>query len=247
MYSEELYRLCWEYVDLEEYRQRLKAKIERGGRPLENLLEDVEIGLKERAKYIAKLLDGEPVWAKWLKYVKGIGVKHASVLIAYFDMENTNTTSRLWAYANLADRNKGSRRLKGHVIRLGMSLLGVRTISRSLFERMHVRGESKYARYFEKERKIVEETNPDWSPIRKFFKAFRKMLRLFLAHYKMTYDFFHKREVHIPYPVKLMIEGKLKGNHKVYLPFVDYSVKLDWLDALEVELRAKGVTVSREP
>ena len=234
------------YIVLKQFEESLKKRLSKG-QAVDDLYEETAYAIKEIQKYASKLVKKEPIYSEWLHYVKGVGVSHALTLYGFVNFEKAKTVSSLWVYGGLVNTDSYSRKFKGALIRIGMSLLGIRSIAPYVYVKYEFPNGGKYARYFEYRRKEADKKYPDWTKPHKFYHSLRLTMKMFTAHYFIVYKWFYEGEAYIPYPIKLMLEGKLNGRHHLYLPFVDTYKDLDWLVALENEYRKKNVPTAREP
>jgi len=68
---------------------------------------------KKALKEVKRLLKGVPIWEKWLKdEVKGVGPTLGGFIVANFDIERSDTPSKMWAYAGLAVDNTTGRAVR---------------------------------------------------------------------------------------------------------------------------------------
>ena len=242
----QLKALGQKYIVLKKFRQSLSKKVEQG-QEVDDLLENVVATTSEIQRLASKLVKYEPVYSEWLHYVKGIGISHALTLYGYVDFDKAKTVSSIWTFGGLVNVQKYSREFKGALIRIGMSLLGIRSITPSTFTKYKFDRGGKYARYFEFRRKESDDKYPDWTKPHKFWHSMRLMLKMFTAHYFIVYKWLYEGVAYIPYPVKLALEGKVDGHKHLYLPFVDTFKELEWLSSLEREYRRLNVPTRREP
>ena len=234
------------YIVLKKFEQSLKKRLEQG-QDVDDIYNNVVASTTEIQRVASKLLKDELIYSNWLHYVRGIGVAHALVLYGFVDFEKAKTVSSIWTFGGLVNVQNYSRDFKGALIRIGMSLLGIRSIQPYVYVKYEFKNGGKYARYFEFRRKEADEKYPDWTKPHKFWHSMRMMLKMFTAHYFIVYKWFYEGKAYVPYPAKLALEGKLKGHKHLYLPFVDTYKNLEWIGALENEYRKLGVATRREP
>lgn len=242
----ELRSLGQKYIALKKFEQSLESKI-RKGIDVDDLYESVTSTIVEIQRIASKLVKEEPIYANWLHYVKGVGISHALSLYGYIDFNKAKTVSSVWTYGGLVNTDTYSREFKGALIRIGMSLLGIRKITPATYTRYEFPRGGKYAKYFVYRRKEADTKYPDWTNKHRFWHAMRMMLKMFTAHYFIVYKWLYEKEAYIPYPIKLVLEGKLNSHKHLYLPFVDTYLNLEWLTALENEYIKIGVQTRREP
>lgn len=241
-----LRKLGQKYIALKKFEQSLESKLSKG-MCVDDLYESTVATITDIQRIASKLVKEEPIYANWLHYVKGVGISHSLMLYGYIDFERAKTVSSIWTYGGLVNTNNYSREFKGVLIRIGMSLLGIRKIVPATYTKYEFPRGGKYAKYFAYRRKESDVKYPDWTKPHRFWHSMRMMLKLFTAHYFIVYKWFYEGEAYIPYPIKLILEGKLNGHKHIYLPFVDTYKDLDWLNALDSEYRKLGVDTRREP
>jgi len=206
--------------DIEYYEQNVHQKIDH----LENWLEGE----------ILKKLNDYPIYAEWLKNIKGIGPRLAGSLIAIInDITRFKTISALWSYAglgldakgNIVKKKKGqdakwNHRLKMTLWKVGESFVKTKGGYRALYEQSR----KHYDKQYPKKMLFVDENgkpilNKEGKKIYKYTKghkynmAKRWTVKMFLSH--LFEKWYEVKGLKAAAPYILMKEKQ--NNHNNYI------------------------------
>ena len=135
------------------------------------------------------LIEEEPIWNEWLKYVNGISTRNTSRLLKYFGYcERFESVSKLWAYSGLSVKDgKSMKRKKGeklsYNIRIKSGVVGV--VAKNL---ILANGKYKTQEYDTYKKRILERgccnnEKCKGKPGHAANMANRAMVKIFLSHY----------------------------------------------------------------
>jgi hypothetical protein len=128
--------------------------------------------------------------------VKGIGPMLAAKLVAMIDIHRGTHVSSLWKYAGLAVVDgKSERPTKGQ--KLGYNKR-VRTTC-FLIGESFLRSGSPYRAEYDKAREYYAANRPDWTDLHQHNAAMRKMVKLFLQHFWVTWRQLEGLSISKPY------------------------------------------------
>lgn len=142
---------------------------------------------------------------EYVTAVKGIGPMLAAKLIAMIDITRGQHVSSLWKYAGLAVVDgKSERPVKGQ--KLGYNKR-VRTTC-FLIGSSFLKSGSPYRAEYDKARTYYAANRPDWTDLRQHRAAMRKMVKLFLQHFWLTWRQLEGLPISKPY-----VHAKLGHEH----------------------------------
>ena len=223
----ELKELAHLYYFLVRKRQGLEMMAEKMwgniGRRMDYILEElgiVETRLRTVKSRIDVAVQEHPVWIQWGQYVKGLGKTMLGILLGVAPPRRFPLPSALLKYTGWAPPEVyGGRRIGGVrrwvVFQIAMGLIRSKGFYRSIYEKFR----------FEEDQK-----HPDYPAARRFRRALRKLIRLFIHHYWEVYISLFGYAKRLPYE----FEKGLKPMTQYIPPHIDIPTVMPWSPA-EIE------------
>jgi hypothetical protein len=147
---------------------------------LRSVLERLVLIEKDLYRELESAVEGHPLYAKYLQFVRGVGAATAAYLITVLNPARFETVSKVWKFAGLhVENGKAPRRVSGQatgwnpVARTMMWRLGESFRKVGAFYKMM------YHSFFEESLK----KHPNWTKAHHLAHARRVTVKLFLAHW----------------------------------------------------------------
>lgn len=183
-------------------------------------------------KLMLKWIEGEPMYQRWLKHIKGLGPVLAAGLLYYIDMNKVKHASSLWKYAGLAPVDGHTEKsFHGQKIDYNPKF---KVLCWKIADSFIKQRTQPYRELYdvEKERELKRHEDPNylekvWDPVKKewvlgkcknpklhsHMRAMRKMIKRFLVDYYEKWREIHGLPPDEPYAVGIL--GHTKEADKI--------------------------------